>query len=428
MWKISFAILIVTTAWAQPPTGAGIGPGGSPRPGQAGVYRAGGGVTSPSVLSKTEPQYSEEARKAGAQGAVVVSLVVRENGIPTDLHVSSPAGMGLDEAAIDAVRQWQFKPGTKEGTPVPVRATIEVNFRLLGAGMRPRRIVFDDPAQPGRPVVRGSTPIVLSGEAWQTPFPKCITARGILQQDGSLASIRIDPVLSEQTERDFVNTLSRWSFEPATGTVRAEFCMPDAPKQNAAMPVLAPSVAMTPPRVLEKREPELTEEARKAGVDTQLRLTVEIGEDGLVRRATVAQPIGLGLDESAIDTVKTWKFAPAMADGTPKPFRSAVEVIFRVMSPASLAPKRVVFDGAPVGTRPVLTHVEPIAFSTRAQASALPRCVAVHAALNQDGRLGDLRFDPVIDPGPESELAKLLGKWRFAPANGPVILEFCNPR
>jgi TonB family protein len=97
------------------------------------VYRIGDGVSAPSVLTKVEPEYSEEARRAGWQGTVVLSLVVDEQGRPQNLKIVRALGFGLDQKAIEAVEKWKFNPGMKDGKPVPVMATIEVNFRLLGA-------------------------------------------------------------------------------------------------------------------------------------------------------------------------------------------------------------------------------------------------------------------------------------------------------
>ncbi len=110
--------------------GAGVGPGSGGGFG-GGVYRIGGGVSAPSVLLKIEPEYSEEARKAKWQGTVVLSLIVDDKGQPQELKVVRALGLGLDQKAIEAVTKWRFKPGMKDGKPVAVQATIEVNFRLL---------------------------------------------------------------------------------------------------------------------------------------------------------------------------------------------------------------------------------------------------------------------------------------------------------
>lgn len=110
--------------------GGGFGPGSGGNMG-GGAYRVGGGVSAPGVLFKVEPEYSEEARKAKFQGTVVLSIVVDPNGKARDIRVVRPLGLGLDEKAIEAVMKWRFKPGLKDGAPVPVQATVEVNFRLL---------------------------------------------------------------------------------------------------------------------------------------------------------------------------------------------------------------------------------------------------------------------------------------------------------
>lgn len=111
-------------------SGGGFGAGSGGNTG-GGTYSVGGGVSAPSVLFKVEPEYSEEARKAKFQGTVVLSIVVDPTGKARDIRVVRPLGLGLDEKAIEAVMKWRFKPGQKDGSAVPVRATVEVNFRLL---------------------------------------------------------------------------------------------------------------------------------------------------------------------------------------------------------------------------------------------------------------------------------------------------------
>jgi protein TonB len=113
-----------------PGVGVGLGPGEGGGFG-GGVFRAGGGVTAPTLLQKVEPEYSEAARKAKYQGTVVLYVEVDPAGKATNIRVQRSLGLGLDEKAIEAVKKWRFRPGTKDGKPVTVAATIEVNFRLL---------------------------------------------------------------------------------------------------------------------------------------------------------------------------------------------------------------------------------------------------------------------------------------------------------
>jgi TonB family protein len=89
--------------------------------------------TKPALIaeSKVEPKYTDEARDANIQGAVVMEIFIDAEGHVTDTRVLKPLGYGLDEKAIEAVSAWRFNPATKNGKPVAIKATAEINFRLL---------------------------------------------------------------------------------------------------------------------------------------------------------------------------------------------------------------------------------------------------------------------------------------------------------
>ena len=117
-------------------TGVGPGTGLGAGPGSYGgidgsVFRPGRGVSAPTLLYKVEPEYSEEARKAKYQGTVVLKVIVDSTGRVVNPSIVRSLGLGLDEKAVEAVRKWRFRPGFKDGKPVPVTAEIEVSFRLL---------------------------------------------------------------------------------------------------------------------------------------------------------------------------------------------------------------------------------------------------------------------------------------------------------
>ena len=94
------------------------------------VFRVGGGVSPPRLIYSPDPEYSDQARKERFQGTCRLWLVVSADGIPRDIRVTRTLGFGLDEKAIEAVRQWTFEPALKDGRPVAVRINVEVNFRL----------------------------------------------------------------------------------------------------------------------------------------------------------------------------------------------------------------------------------------------------------------------------------------------------------
>jgi TonB family protein len=96
-----------------------------------GTYRVGAGVSRPQLIQAIEPSWTEEAREAGISGLVLVSCTVDSGGNPQDLAVARGLGYGLDQNALEAVRQWHFRPGLKDGTPVAVgNLTVAVSFHL----------------------------------------------------------------------------------------------------------------------------------------------------------------------------------------------------------------------------------------------------------------------------------------------------------
>jgi TonB family protein len=88
------------------------------------------GDTPPKLIHNVEPMYSEQARRQKIQGVVMISMIVTEQGEPADLHVEKSLGYGLDEKALEAASKYRFKPALRDGNPIPMRITVEMNFRL----------------------------------------------------------------------------------------------------------------------------------------------------------------------------------------------------------------------------------------------------------------------------------------------------------
>jgi periplasmic protein TonB len=110
-------------------SGGGVGPGSGGGYG-GGIMSVGGGVSAPQVIHAVDPEFSDEARHEKLQGVVSIQLIVDANGNPQAIRVVRPLGMGLDQKAIEAVRQYKFRPAVYQGHPVAVRVVIDVNFRL----------------------------------------------------------------------------------------------------------------------------------------------------------------------------------------------------------------------------------------------------------------------------------------------------------
>ena len=109
--------------------GAGIGPGSGGGTG-GGPYRPGSGIVAPGLLREVKPDYTEAARRRGIEGDVVLEIVVRSDGAVGTVRILDGLDPGLDQRAVDAVRQWRFSPARRLGLPVDVIVEVAVEFKL----------------------------------------------------------------------------------------------------------------------------------------------------------------------------------------------------------------------------------------------------------------------------------------------------------
>jgi TonB family protein len=174
-------------------------------------------IRPPTISSKVEPQYSEEARRAGLQGTVLLKIIVDEDGKPRDPKVLRSLGLGLDEQAIAAVNNWKFQPGAKDGQPVPVQAQIEVNFRMLDKGStlarsRLARVEFHIPLGALRPLVEKAPRPRVADDANNATA----TVTFEINEEGLPINLQIEKSSEEAWARDVSDALSKWRFTPAS--------------------------------------------------------------------------------------------------------------------------------------------------------------------------------------------------------------------
>ncbi len=231
----------LNAAGSAPQAGAGAPTAPSPQ----GAYRIGGGVSAPTVISKTEPQYSEEARKARLQGTVLIALVVGEDGEPRNVRVLKSLGLGLDEKAMETVRTWRFAPGQKEGAPVPVLATIQVNFRLgdVASYWRLDGALYNLPAGASRPLIL----MPVFPPASPSRESGSVTLALDVDEQGSPVDIRVEKSSDPKWEEELIAAVRKWSFQPGTQDgmpvrvpLRLEFSRVGEPSGPASAPAKTP--------------------------------------------------------------------------------------------------------------------------------------------------------------------------------------------
>lgn len=173
--------------------------------------------TPPSLIYRSEPEYSAEATRARVQSTVMLSVVVGEDGKAHDIHVAQGAGFGLDEMAIEAMDKWRFNPGTREGHPAAVPANIEMNFSILAkndtedrSGQR-ARLNFTLPPDVSRPeLVVGKLPANPKSFGEQSvSFHLQVDAQGVPKNITVISSD--DP----KWEKQVLRVVQTWRFRPA---------------------------------------------------------------------------------------------------------------------------------------------------------------------------------------------------------------------
>lgn len=167
----------------------------------------------PQVISRSEPQYSEEARRAGVNATVIVSFVVNETGAPQDVKVVRGAGFGLDEMALRAVETWRFVAGTKEGKPFSATTHVDLHFRLLdkahaGQTVRLNFSLAPDMARPE--LIEGAIP-----SNPDQPGDVSLRVRFTVTPDGQPTHFQaLDTDNQEWTDRA-LHEMAAWRFRPA---------------------------------------------------------------------------------------------------------------------------------------------------------------------------------------------------------------------
>jgi TonB family protein len=181
---------------AAPSVDAAIAP--APDPTITPLRRIGGGVTQPILVFKVDPQFSEQARKEKFNGVVLINFIVDTNGLPRNVHVLRGVGMGLDESAVEAVKQYRFRPAREDGRPVPVELNVEVNFQ-----------VFYDP-----PKILHSVPLELTDTAIQNHASGTILVAFLVDTNGNAQNVHVLRGAGMGMDERAFEAIRQYKFEP----------------------------------------------------------------------------------------------------------------------------------------------------------------------------------------------------------------------
>jgi TonB family protein len=311
-------------------------------------------------IQKTDPEYTEEARLAELEGTVVLSGTIGQDGLAHDLEVAQPLGLGLDERAIEAVKQWSFRPRVNQ--PL-ARVQIAVDFRLSSKQSRWHliQVQFDTPPGISRPVFTSALYPIGAGigpEAMEegrlvAAMGRLATAKLTFEVDerGLPARVQITNASEAIWGSEAAALAGQWRFTPAMkngiavavpctveliwGAKHLDFSklaqvyeamnehtgtwsdvMPRSTSEPSNIPRIGVDAQAQAKKLVIKIPPEYPPASSGTGSRGTVRLRVLVGIDGHVHQTEVLDGIP-GLTEAAVEAVKHWVYQPTLLNGTP---------------------------------------------------------------------------------------------------------------
>jgi TonB family protein len=186
------------------------------------VFKPGDGVVAPRLNKEVKPVYPVSARLALAEGVVHLECVVRVDGTPGDIRVVKSVHPALDEAAMRALSEWRFVPGTKDGRTVPVLVEVEVAFSLRDSAEPHRGPPLDSPEVYKKadgvtlPVLVKDVKPMYSSQAMRDRAQGSVKLEFVVLPDGTVGDVRVSSGLHPELDAEAERALRRWTFKPGT--------------------------------------------------------------------------------------------------------------------------------------------------------------------------------------------------------------------
>ncbi len=310
-------------------------------------------VAAPKVVKEVRPLYPEIARQSHVEGVVVLQAAIDAAGKVKEVKVLRSIPL-LDQAAVDAVKQWVFEPTRVKGQTGPVISTVSVAFKLDDKSKK-GPIVSVEPVKPAAVAgpVRAVPPVnppkllkevapaypEIAKQAHVEGLVICEATTDVRGRVVDVKILRSIPLLDQAA----ISAVRQWVYEPVlingkpTGiifTVTVRFELSESEKTGQVLSVSAEDEEFArgatkvegeikPPKQIKMAAPVYPEEARKTGIEGVVILAARIDANGRVKKIKIIRSIPQ-LDQAAIDAVKQWEYEPLVVRGKP------VEAVFTV--------------------------------------------------------------------------------------------------
>jgi len=312
-------------------------------------------IKPPKLIKTVDPVYPEEARKAGIEGIVVLEATTDKTGHVKSVRVLKSIPM-LDQAAIDAVKQWVYEPMVIDGEPKGVTFTTTTRFTLdsektgegkvggVVGGVIGTKQEFKSAKDIKPPKLLKSVDPVYPEEARKAGIEGTVVVEATTDERGRVQSVRVlksIPMLDQAA----IDAVKQWVYEPMvidgepkgiTFTTTCRFSL-ESEKMGKAVeqgitgtkPAVRAVKDIHPPKLLKGVKPVYPEEARKAKIEGVVILEVTTDIYGQVIDTKILRSIP-ELDQAAMDAVKQWIYEPMIIDGEPRGVTFTVTCTFRL--------------------------------------------------------------------------------------------------
>jgi len=301
------------------------------------------------LLSRSDPDYSDEARLAELEGTVVVTGGVSQDGHAKDLRVTRPLGLGLDEKAMETVRRWRFRPDTDlvlEAVDFSLPAK-QSRWHLIGVDFHPpegtsRPSVLSAYYPSGAGVFTGAA--IEEGRLLGAVGRQAFVALAFdVDESGIPVHIQVARSSHEVWNDQAMAVLREWRFTPGMKegmpvSVPCTFEFAWGPRilgsreiarlRSALNPDPVPGKQAWQPEFIYTPDPIYPAEARSAGLEGTVTVALRVGEDGAARDIQITWGLGSAVDASVTEALAQWRFMPPFLNGQAVAARLMIEVSF----------------------------------------------------------------------------------------------------
>lgn len=265
----------------------------TPEPRQVMPLRVGGSIREPRKVVHVNPVYPEGAREAGVSGVVILEATIDPDGVPVNIKIlrSIP---DLDQAAINAVREWRYQPTLLNGVPVPVIMTVTVNFTLQSS------------AESLQALERRYATLRQEYEALTSP-DQIDMQRNLLQAQIAMLERQI-AITRVQVDGAPTPAPGAQVAPTPDGVVRVGGAIKEPQKVRDVSPVY----------------PKIAQASKVSGV---VILDIVVDTEGKVRDIRVLRSVPM-LDNAALEAVRQWQYTPTLINGVATPVQMTVTVNF----------------------------------------------------------------------------------------------------